>query len=101
MSSMYREFSVWKRIDDTGAVRFRCLEEMETHLFCVQNADFYTMPLKADLIAKSERMFLELLVEIEPTDRCTWFATVTEAIAAHEENFRSMAESIAVDEKGR
>jgi hypothetical protein len=27
-------------------------------------------------------------------------ATVTEAIAAHEENFRSMAESIAVDEKG-
>jgi len=45
---------------------------METHLFCVQNADFYTMPLKADLIAKSERMFLELLVEIEPTDRCTW-----------------------------
>jgi hypothetical protein len=61
MSKMYRELSVWKRIDDTRVVRFRCFEEMETHLFCVQNADFYTTPLKADVIANSERLFLELL----------------------------------------
>jgi hypothetical protein len=92
---------VWKRIDDTRIVRFRCFEEMETHLFCVQNADFYTMPLKADVIANSERLFLELLAETEPMDRCTWFATVEEAVAAHEESFHPMAAIIAAREKGR
>ena len=98
MSKMYRELSVWKRIADAKVVRFRCLEEMETHLFCVQNADFYTMPLKADVIANSERVFLELLAETEPMDRCTWFATVEEAVAAHEENFRPMAAIVAAHE---
>jgi len=101
MSKMYRELSVWKRIDDTRVVRFRCFEEMETHLFCVQNADFYTTPLKADVIANSERLFLELLAETEPMERCTWFATVEEAVAAHEENFRPMAAIVAAHEKGR
>jgi hypothetical protein len=99
MSKFYRELLVWKRIDDTKVVRFRCFEEMETHLFCVQNVDFYTMPLRADVIANSERVFLELLIEAEPMARCAWFRTVAEAINAHEDNFRSMAANIVAHEK--
>jgi hypothetical protein len=56
------------------------------------------MPLKADAIANSERLLLELLAETEPMDRCTWFATVEEAVAAHEENFRHMAAIVAARE---
>lgn len=95
MSKTYRELSLWKRIGDNQAVNFRCFEEIESHLFCVQSADFYTLPLRADVGASFDRQFVELIIETEPIDRSDWFATVEEAIAAHEENFRSMAECIA------
>jgi hypothetical protein len=87
MRKMYRDFSVWRRIDDKRAVRFRCFEELESHLFCVQSADFYAMPLKAKVAAHSDRQFLELFMEEEPAERSGGFATVEEAIAAHEKKF--------------
>jgi hypothetical protein len=87
MSRMYREISVWKRIGDKRAVRFRCFEELQSHLFCVQSADFYSLPLNADVAAHSDRQFLELFMEEEPAARSGGFATVEEAIAAHEKEF--------------
>ena len=85
MSKMYRELSVWKRIDDTRVVRFRCFEEMETHLFCVQNADFYTMPLKADVIAKLRQARGPLRERVSafltPEQLTKWDAEVTKAKA--------------------
>jgi hypothetical protein len=99
MRKTYREISVWRRIDGKRAVRFRCFEELEFHLFFVQSADFYSMPLKADVAAQSDRQFLELLMEEEPTERSRGFATVEEAIAAHEKEFGPVAEAIAKLEK--
>jgi hypothetical protein len=95
MSRMYREISVWKRIGDRRAVRFRCFEELETHLFYVQSADFYSLPLTADAAAHSDRQFLELFTEEEPAERSGGFATLEEAIAAHEKEFGPMADAIA------
>jgi hypothetical protein len=33
---------------------------------------------------------VELFIEIEPADRCEWFETVEDAIAAHERDFSNM-----------
>ena len=99
MSKMYRELSVWKRIDDKSAVRFRCFEDMDSHLFGVQSADFYNLPLKAEIVANFDRQFVELLVEIEPVERCSWHTSLLDAIAAHEESFRSMADKITARER--
>jgi hypothetical protein len=99
VSKMYRQLSVWKRIDDKSAVRFRCLEAMDSHLFGIQSADFHTLPLKAEVVANSDRQFVELLVEIEPAERCSWYTSLVDAIAAHEESFRSMAENVTARER--
>jgi hypothetical protein len=99
MSKMYRELSVWKRIDDKRAVRFRCFEEIGSHVFCIQSADFYSTPLKSDVVDNFDRQLVELLLEIEPAERSNWFASIEEAIVAHEDEFRSMAETVAALEK--
>jgi hypothetical protein len=101
MRKIYREISVWRRIDDKRAVRFRCFEELESHLFCVQSADFYSMPLNADVAADSDRQFLELFMEEEPAERSGGFASIGEAIAAHEKDFGPMAEVVAAHEKSK
>ena len=100
MSRMYREISVWKRNGDRKAVRFRCFEELESHLFCVQSTDFYSLPLTTDAAAQSDRQFLELFMEEEPVERSGGFATVEEAIAAHEKEFGPIAEAVTRGERG-
>ncbi|MFK4383959.1 MULTISPECIES: hypothetical protein [unclassified Bradyrhizobium] len=87
---MYRELSIWKRIDAERAVHFRCFEDLASHLFCVQSADFYTLPIASDARSGFDRQFAELFIEVEPIERSEWFETVEEAIAAHEEKFFSM-----------
>jgi hypothetical protein len=101
MRTMYREISVWRRVNDKTAIRFRCFEELNTHRFCVQSADFYSIPWTADVAAHSDRQFLELFMEEDPVERSGGFASVEEAIAAHEKTFGSMAEAIARIEKGK
>jgi hypothetical protein len=100
MTRMYRELSVWKRIDGKSAVRFRCLEDLATGHFCVQIADFYSLPAEASVASGFDHQFVELLVENDPAERNDWFSTPEEAIRAHEEEFRSMTEAIVSQEKG-
>lgn len=61
---------------------------------------FFSAPMKAEVVANSDRQFVELLVEIEPAERCSWCTSLLDAIAAHEERFRSMAENVATRERG-
>ena len=96
---MYRELSMWKRIDAERAVHFRCFEDVASHLFCVQSADFYNLPVTVNARLEFDRQFVELFIEVEPIERSRWFATVDQAIAAHEEEFRSMGPDIAEQEK--
>ncbi|MCA1364993.1 hypothetical protein I6F14_32480 [Bradyrhizobium sp. IC3069] len=98
---MYRELSIWKRIDGERAAHFRCFEDLASHLFCVQSADYYALPVTVTARREFDRQFVELFIEVEPKKRSRWFATIEEAIAAHEEEFSSMGRSIAEHEKKR
>ncbi|MEY9757018.1 hypothetical protein [Bradyrhizobium yuanmingense] len=98
---MYRELSIWKRIDAKRAVHLRCFEDVPSHLFCVQSADFYALPVTVDARRELDRQFIELFIEVEPKKRSRWFATVEQAVAAHEEEFSSMARIIAERERKR
>lgn len=96
---MYREISIWKRIDAERAVHFRCFEDVASHLFCVQSADFYVLPVKVNARVEFDRQFVELFIEVEPIERSRWFATVEQAVAAHEEEFLSIGRDVAEQEK--
>jgi hypothetical protein len=64
---MYREVAVWKRIDDKGAVKFNCLEYIDSHQFAVQSADFYTVPIKNAVIDDFDS-FAKAIIARERTD---------------------------------
>ena len=72
---MYREVAVWKRIDDNGAVEFNCLEDIDSHQFAVQSADFYTVPIKNAVIDDFEKQFVELFIQIDPAERRKLYRT--------------------------
>ncbi len=83
---MYKAIDVWKRKDGV-IVRFRCFEVMPSRGYCVQSADFYSIPLDREQIPRLEKQFLELLLEEAPEVRGGLFPTIEEAIAAHERDF--------------
>ena len=100
MVGMYHELSVWKRIDGRRAVRFRCIEDLGTGRFCVQSADFYSLPVTPGVASDFDRQFIEVLVENDPAERNGWFPSAGEAITAHEEEFGPMVEAIVARETG-
>jgi len=85
--NLYRAIDVWKRVDESTAVRYRCLESLKSKSFVVQSADFYRLPIDGKQSASLDRQFLELLIEVEPADRDAEYATLEEAIAAHDQKF--------------
>jgi hypothetical protein len=84
---LYEAINVWKRISDTESVCYRCFKNIVTHRYCVQSADFYTLPLDPKQLASLELQHLELLMEQDPIERAGSFDSLVEAIKAHEAEF--------------
>jgi hypothetical protein len=84
---LFRQISIWNRLDHKRAVRFSCVEDIDTHKFTVQTADFFTVPIKSEHIAYLEKLFPERFIEGDWEQR-KWFDSVEEAIASFENEFR-------------
>jgi hypothetical protein len=90
MSALYRQIFVWKHRGDLqvdAAVRYCCFESLKTGLFHVQSADFFRLPVNEVSRQQLDRQCIELLVETDPQDRTKGFASLEEAIAAHDRCF--------------
>ncbi|HEX4006697.1 MAG TPA: hypothetical protein VHX60_11020 [Acidobacteriaceae bacterium] len=88
MSVLFKAIDVWKRLDDGGAIRYRCFELIPGGRFCVQSADFYRTPLGDKSGGFLDRQFTELFLQQAPDKReQRTFATLEEAIASHDEEF--------------
>lgn len=87
---MFRAIDVWRRVDETHLVRFRCFQSLSTERYCVQSADSYHLPLSPAECSALDRQFLELLAEQPPDERDETFASLAEAIARHEQDFAGL-----------
>lgn len=84
---LYEEISVWRRADEKGVARYRCLRNLGTNKYSVQSVDFYRLPLSAERVVQFQKQFVELLCESDPRERAGAFDSLDEAIAAHERSF--------------
>lgn len=84
---LLKELMVWRRLDDTSAVRYSCLNDLETGKYAVQSADFFRLPLGEEQFRMFDKQFAELFIEISAHDRCEWYGSLQEAISAHERDF--------------
>ncbi|HEX4304183.1 MAG TPA: hypothetical protein VHZ78_15405 [Rhizomicrobium sp.] len=87
MTTLFRQFFVWKWLSEREALRYCCFENLETGRFCVQNVDFIHLPPNETSLRQQERMIAELFIETSPLERAQWFDTVIAAIAAHDSDF--------------
>jgi hypothetical protein len=85
--TLYKAIEVWKRVDGNTAIRYRCLESLQSKRFCVQSADFYRLPLNEKQITNLAHQFVELFIEQEPSKRTGEHPTLEEAIATHDKTF--------------
>ena len=85
--TLYKEVSVWRRLGPSRSVRYVCFEQLGKSLYCVQSADFYTVPISPNMVQEDAARFLELLTEEPPATRCAWFSTLEAAISEHDREF--------------
>jgi hypothetical protein len=85
--TMYRSIGIWRQISSEEGGRYSCFEDLELGKFCVQSADFFRLPVNNETIMRADKQFVELFLEIDPRERCSWYTTLQEAIAAHEKEF--------------
>lgn len=79
---------MWRRQDERTAVCYVCFEDLERAKFCVQSVDFFYWPPDPDRMAAAAQL-VELLVESDPGDRSGWFASIEDAIEAHDIAFEN------------
>jgi hypothetical protein len=84
---MFKAIDIWKKLDDTAAIRYRCFERLGDRQFCVQSADYYYLPLRQDQIKALDQQFIELFIEDSPDQRSSLYPTLEEAIAEYDLEF--------------
>lgn len=85
--NLYKVIDVWKKLDKTSVVRYRCFECLNSKQYCVQSADFYRLSFDQKLLSNLDAQFLELFTEQEPSSRNPEYPSLEEAIAAHDKLF--------------
>jgi hypothetical protein len=85
--NLYKTIDVWKRVDGTTAVRYRCFESLQSKRYCVQSTDFYRLPLDEKQFSNLDSQFVQLFIEQEPSSRSAEYLTLEDAIAAHDKDF--------------
>jgi hypothetical protein len=84
---LYRSVAIWRRLSGEEGVRYSCFEDLRSGKFCVQSADFFHLPVNVEMVNRADKQFVELFLEIDPEERCTWYDTLRDAITAHEKEF--------------
>lgn len=85
--SLFKQIFIWKKIDADSAVRYCCFENLEKNNFCVQNADFFSLPIEWKYLQEAEARIAELFMECAPDKRCEWHDSLKSAIEAHDSDF--------------
>jgi hypothetical protein len=84
---LYKPIDVWKRVDENSAVRYRCFPITAVKAFLCPEWDFYRLPVNEQQSVNLARQFVELFLQEDPAERDGEYATLEEAIAAHDEAF--------------
>ncbi|WP_417680493.1 hypothetical protein [Roseibium sp.] len=84
---LFKEISVWRRINDKTAIRYRCLQDLKSGKYAVSNADGFRVGDGEKHRTYLENLFVELLTETSPSERCDWFEVLCDAIASHDREF--------------
>ena len=88
---LFKEISIWRRVDDNTLLRYRCLQALPDGGYFVKSSHFYYYPLnlhdeqlKLTEFYFVDGMFGDALLEI-PKETC---GTLEEAVAKYDKEFK-------------
>lgn len=86
---VFRKLEVWRRLSDERAIRYNCIQHVQTGEFRVCTADF--VDASGSLDPDQARYFVEAFLATDRNDpeQQDWFGSLEAAIAAHDEAFWS------------
>lgn len=85
--NLFKQIFIWKKISADSAIRYCCFENLEKRIFCVQNADYFSLPIEWKCFQEAEAQIAELFMECAPDERCEWYDSLKSAIEAHDSDF--------------
>jgi hypothetical protein len=88
---LYLQNFIWKRLSEQQCIRYVVLTNIDTNFHAVQSADFFRLG-KPYLMEYFDKQFVDLLIEVDPQERCTWHSSIAEAINAHDSDFDNLLE---------
>jgi len=86
---MFKFHEFWKAIDPHTLAIYFCFEDLESGKYCVQNVEFYRLPLKGERQLSGHKNAMELFMEESPLSRCDWASSLPAAIKLHDETFEN------------
>jgi hypothetical protein len=89
--NLYREIAVWRRVNDSLAVRYQLIEDLSGPKFATQSADYFTPSMTYDDILALEKQFAERLMD-DPSER-EWSENIGRAIEDFDRHFGNVWES--------
>jgi hypothetical protein len=82
---LYRKVAVWKRVNDSLAVRYQLIEDLTERKFAIQSADYFTPSMAYTGILALEKQFAERLMD-DPSER-EWSESIERAIEDFDKAF--------------
>ncbi len=85
----YRCIEVWSRYDEDRVIIYRCLQNLSSKKYMVDRAEIIPTPVSRETLLDSAADQLEMFVEEIPENRLGQFASLDEAIEAHDVEFEN------------
>jgi len=85
---LFKEITVWRRIDDNTLQRYRCLFILPENRYCVKSADFCYWPLDKEQLRQQDYYYIDSLFQDALENiAATTYETLEEAIRMHDQEF--------------
>jgi hypothetical protein len=80
-TSDYCEIVTWRRLSDSAAIRYICLQDLNTGSYAVAVADFFSDPRSSDAVPFDRRLAEQLAAAI---GKFEWCSTLKDAMDVHD-----------------
>jgi len=84
---LFLEMVVWRKTESKMAIRYNCLQRLDSLQYGVHTADVFASMDAAGNADGGLALFLDLFLDVSPVERCQWFDTLDQAIQAHDALF--------------
>jgi hypothetical protein len=90
--TLFKEHKIFRHQEGGKAAVYVCFERLDDGMFAVQQMEAFAPASAMQAVQEAGNIAgttLELFAETSPSERCDWYPSLQDAIAAHDRNFEN------------